>query len=663
MEALREILAVFTIDNASLKKGITEGNKLVEQMKDGLHSLIGPLTAAFGGAAIVGFANDLIATADATAKTADALGLGIKELQEWQHAAGLSGVATEQVTTSITKLGQKIAQAKDGNADLAKTFKGLGLDMDALAETADRSFGDAFQMVGLALAGVEDKAQRTDLAMKLFEESGPKLFNLFKGGADSIDAMKREVTELGIAFEDDFARSAEGFNDNLDRLGKAGKGFLLQVLEPIMPSLVEFTELMVRGAKAAIPMVKQFVAFTKNSRLLEAAVAMLAGKALVIGIANFGKLAGVLKLATSAAFRFLLPLVAIDDIIGFLAGDDSSIGRRLDEWFGEGTADNVRKTLQEISDAVRGTLQDIGDRLKPIVEEWGPGILKFAGVLAGVALAVKAVKGAMVAWNAVMALNPVALIGAAVVAALALIVAYWPEISGFFSDLWDKVKQVGSDIGDWFSATWARVLAAFQSFVDRTKGGADWLLTGMKLVWNELEFAGLSAAAALSDAFGETWNSILAGAKRFMGVYADIASYIPGIGDQAAQGIRDIVSKLDGLTANVDATQIVQGKYEDARMALVAELEYANRRMGGKQDDSGLRSTREPLTYSVPQSNVTTNVSQDVTNTTEVHVTVPPGTPETLANRVGAAAQRGAQQGTKRNLRATQDALVPRPVG
>lgn len=100
-----------------------------------------------------------------------------------------------------------------------------------------------------------------------------------------------------------------------------------------------------------------------------------------------------------------------------------------------------------------------------------------------------------------------------------------------------------------------------QSFVDRTKGGADWLLTGVKLAWNELEFARLSAAAALFDAFGETWT------------------------------VSSLARSVDGLTANVDATQMLNG------LALVTEREDATRRMGGKQDDSGLRPTREPLMY------------------------------------------------------------------
>lgn len=691
MEALRQILAIFKVDNASLKKGITEGNKLVDQLKDGLNSLIGPLTAAFGGAAIVGFANDLIATADATAKTADALGLGIKELQEWQHAAGLSGVATEQVTTSITKLGQKIAQAKSGNAELAKTFKALDLDMDALAETADRSLGDAFQMVGLALAGVEDKAQRTDLAMKLFEESGPKLFNLFKGGADAIDAMRREVTELGIAFEDDFARSAEGFNDNLDRLGKAGKGFLLQVLEPIMPSLVEFTELMVRGAKAAIPLVKQFVLFTKNSQLLTASIGMLGGKALLLGIANFGKFAGILRVATAAAFRFLLPLLLLEDLIVFLAGGKSKLGEKLDKWFGEGTADKVRASVKELSDEVVGLFERFRDEVLPELkkfaseveqkfrditegvvnfgQEWGPSILKVVAALGAAVVAFKATSAAMVLWqaatagataamsaytaatvlwslkaplmammfgklrvaaaafNATLLANPVALVVALIVGSLALVVAFWPQISEAAAKAWERIKQGGAKVSEWISGAWL-----------------------------ELKFGALRLTAAVSDAFGGMWNNILAGAKTALGKVAGLLEKVPLIGGSASEGLKELAGGVNDLKMGTDASKVVKEQLEQARLALKAEIE-------AKQGRTGSSSEPVPQYYAAPQPNVTTNVTQDVNNTTEVHVTVPPGTPETLANRVGSAAQRGAQQGTKRNLRATQDALVPRPVG
>jgi hypothetical protein len=196
------------------------------------------------------------------------------------------------------------------------------------------------------------------------------------------------------------------------------------------------------------------------------------------------------------------------------------------------------------------------------------------------------------------------------------------------------------------------------------------------LVWTELQFAGLRAAAALSDGFGVAWNTILEGAKRVMGVYAELASYIPGIGDQAADGIRQLASKLDGLTANVDATQIVKGQYEEARQALVADLEIAASRMrapatpGASQDPSapaqqGAKALPAPIPqyYTAPAPTNVTNVTQDVSNKTDVYVTVPTGTDATMANRVGAAAQRGAQQGSGRNLRATQDALVPRPAG
>lgn len=687
MEALRQILAVFTVDNTSLKKGVIEGSKLVDQLKDGLAALAGPLVAAFSGAAVVGFARDLIESADAASKMADSLGLGIVELQGWEHAADMSGVAGEQLAMVFGKLQLGLSEiASKGTGPAAEAFKALGIEAKT-SEGKLKSSSAVLEEVADAIQGM-DADKRNAALMKLFGEQGAKLVPLLKGGSAGVRALRKEVEELGFAFDDQFAAGAEEFNDNMTRLTKAGQGFLLQVLGPIMPELVDLSEQLVKGAKAAIPMVKQLIVMAKNSRLLETAVALLAGKALVHGIANFGKLATALKLATSAALRFILPLVAIQDLMVFLAGGDSVIGRRLNEWFGDGTADKARATINALTSEVMAFVSEVKDRAIPILQEWGPHLVKFGAVVAAAVVGVKLFTGVMAAWavgvklatgamalfNAVMALNPAVLVGAAIVAALGLIVAFWPEISGFFSDLWDKVKQVGSDIADWFGAVWDRVVSAFQTFIDRTKAGADWLLTGVKLVWTELQFAGLRAAAALSDGFGTAWNTILEGAKRVMGVYADLASYIPGIGDQAADGIRQLASKLDGLTANVDATQIVNGQYEDARQALVADLELAASRMqapASRTNQDSSAPTQQPKAlpapipqyYTAPAPTNVTNVTQDVSNKTDVHVTVPPGTDATVADRVGKAAARGAAQGSARNLRATQDALVPRPPG
>src|SRR5690606_36146695 len=166
--------------------------------------------------------------------------------------------------------------------------------------------------------------------------------------------------------DEDFARSAESFNDNFDRLTKAGKGFLLQVLGPIMPDLVKLTEELVKGAKAVIPMVRGFVDFIRQSKLLQSALTLLTGKGLLVGLGALGKwvtsvggLTMALRKLMGVVLRFIAPMLILEDLLVFLAGGKSLLGEKLDEWFDEGTADKVRATAKEISDSVMGLFAEL----------------------------------------------------------------------------------------------------------------------------------------------------------------------------------------------------------------------------------------------------------------------------------------------------------------
>lgn len=608
IQALREILAVFKVDTKDLKAGVTEGNKLVNGLKEALGSITGPLAAALTGGAIVGFAHEMLETADATAKTASALGLAAQELQEWQHAAGLSGVAAEQVTVSVTKLGQKIAQARSGNAELAKTFKALNVDMDELADIADQSLGDAFEHVGLALAGVEDEAKRTDLAMKLFEESGPKLFNLFKGGSESIRAMREEVEELGYAFTGEFVADVQDFNDNLARLKMGGQGLLLQFFKPMLPALLEFSQELVRAAKAVIPVVREFVAWIRQTKLLQAAMTLLAGKGLLVGLTAIGKwavaaggLTGILQRLLAVVARFLLPLLLLEDVIVFLAGGKSLLGEKLDDWFGPGTSGAVREFFLAFKNAPDDIRQAFASLPADLEKSFG-------------------------------------------------------AIGAFFGDLYTIIVDEFLFMIDIMTGGW-------DNFAAKMKAMGDWMLAAIQIVWVELKFAGLSVAAAVTDAFTTAWNNIVAGAQNAMRTVAKALSSLPLTGKLLAGGVEAAADSLDDAKADAPtASADVSEQWAQARLGLVAELEAAQARMQPGKDNATAPVIATP-TYSVPAPSNVTNVTQDVNQTTQVTVTVPAGTPETMANRVGAAAQRGAREGSSQNLRAAQAALVPRPAG
>lgn len=183
------------------------------------------------------------AAADVAAKTARSIGVTTEAYQELTYAAGLSGVKSEQLNTAMLKLGKNANQAAKGNKELRATFKGLGVDVDALAKLKP---DEQLEAMAEAASKIQDPGQRNALLMKIFEEAGPKFASMFAGGAEGIRAMRKEAEELGLIISDEDAVKAEAFNDSLDRLGqmatKLKQIFLLQLLPAIQPFLNDLTK-------------------------------------------------------------------------------------------------------------------------------------------------------------------------------------------------------------------------------------------------------------------------------------------------------------------------------------------------------------------------------------------------------------------------------------
>lgn len=183
------------------------------------------------------------AAADVAAKTARTIGITTEAYQEMTYAAGLSGVKAEQLDTAMLKLGKNATLAAKGNKELRTTFKGLGVDVDALAKLKPDK---QLEAMAEAASKIQDPGQRNALLMKIFEEAGPKFASMFAGGAEGIRAMRKEAEELGLIISDEDAVRAEAFNDSLDRLGQMATRlkqiFLLQLLPAIQPFLNDLTK-------------------------------------------------------------------------------------------------------------------------------------------------------------------------------------------------------------------------------------------------------------------------------------------------------------------------------------------------------------------------------------------------------------------------------------
>ncbi|MEP5065823.1 MAG: hypothetical protein ABJR35_05760, partial [Roseibium sp.] len=200
------------------------------------------LAAAAGTAALGVLVKKTIDNADAMSKAAARAGTTTEALSRLAWAGDLSDVSVETLTGSIYRLSNAMAQASSGkDKDLEAIFKGLGIavtDADGRLRSADTvlmDFADVF-------ATLENGAEKTALAVKVFGRSGAQLIPLLNNGRRGLQEMADEADRLGLTISTKMGKDAEQFNDTLTRIQAIFKGLVVQISADMLPALQDFAD-------------------------------------------------------------------------------------------------------------------------------------------------------------------------------------------------------------------------------------------------------------------------------------------------------------------------------------------------------------------------------------------------------------------------------------
>ena len=184
-----------------------------------------------------------------------------------------------------------------------------------------------------------------------------------------------------------------------------------------------------------------------------------------------------------------------------------------------------RAHREVIASGIQDFMTSFAENLDTIVAR-GQGLAVLVTGFAAVALGIKAVTAAQAIFNAVSAANPYVLAIMAIIAAIALVVAYWPEISAFFSWLWDGAKEVAAGIGQWFSEAWDSVVggvtAAFDWVSAAFMGWIDFLW-GIHVTMLEI---GLGLAMVLLEPFMPAIEAVVAAFRWLVDVVVEYFEFM-----------------------------------------------------------------------------------------------------------------------------------------
>ena len=390
---IRELLVKIGLDVDA--QSFAKGQIAVDLVRAGLSKIIDT-----GAEVARSFVEQIQATAEyghELERTSQIVGLTTDELQRLNKGASVAGVGVDSLSTGLRFLSRNMSEAKQGGEEQAKVFAHAGVAYkDSTGKL--RSAGDVITDVSTKFAKMEDGAEKTALAMQLFGRGGAELIPMLNlGGAEleKIGATANIISEEQIKAGVELVRTQKALEAQTKALWRGAVAPLLPAVTDLLKQFLAWkkanNEILkqrikeflgagiaaVRGLGKAFQFAIEVMQFFKTNWIATVGVIIaltgawaLANQGLVASF--FATQVAAVSAAASAAAAWAtaaapialaalalgLVLIALDDIRGFFAGEDSLIGRGIDRVFGKGESLELIREAGDLWDAVKEAITE-----------------------------------------------------------------------------------------------------------------------------------------------------------------------------------------------------------------------------------------------------------------------------------------------------------------
>jgi hypothetical protein len=387
--------------------GVKTDDKSFKKAESGMGSLVKAAkvaAAAFASLAIVksikGAVEEVAQLGDRFDKLSKRTGVAARTLQEFDHAAALSGASLGDVETALRKLQAGQVDAAAGLKTYTREWDRLGIEI----KTTDGGFKDTTDLLiemADGMQNLESDAERTAVATKLLGRSGTTLIPMLKNGSAALQEMMGELKDYGGIIEDDMIQASADFIDGQRRIDMVLQGLKITLAKEVIPWVNKAVSGMLEWWKINGAWIRQDIIrpIGKFVRVLGRVVRVIAKvvawfvkflvkldpavKGLIVFVAALSQWQKIVKLLLSPLGKLLIGIgfliVLFDDLNTFLEGGDSLFGRlvkTVEEWLGLPIEEEVRNIIGwfgKLVDDQDGAVNDLVDG----VEEFGEAIRYF----------------------------------------------------------------------------------------------------------------------------------------------------------------------------------------------------------------------------------------------------------------------------------------------
>lgn len=353
-----------------------------------LGALRGWLQLAVGVAAVKTGLLDYVAEADAARRASESLGLSASTVQLWTSAGKSARIESEQMTALLGKIAAKAADAAKWGQESVMAFNSVGVAFRG-ADGKARPLEQLLPDLANAFQRMPPGAERTRAAIKLFEESGPKLLPILSQGAAGLEHLRAQLTASGVILSGPAIESARKFQEGMKGLKLIAVGFRNALVGQILPALVAALQAFQKWWGASEHGAKVLHVLKVGAMAAAAALAYMGGAAIV---GKLMSLAGALKLVAQnfwsvGGLGMKLPMIAtilaavaavmlLEDAIRMVRGERNVLDGLI--------SDDTRSQIEQAFKAIWTILKDLWNAIGPAVRELGKAFSPLARMLSEV---------------------------------------------------------------------------------------------------------------------------------------------------------------------------------------------------------------------------------------------------------------------------------------
>lgn len=256
--------------------------------------------AAAVGGAVFTVTKGFVDWADDIGDSAEALGISTQALQTWQFAAATVGVEGSKMTASIAKFSKAVT---DGGNATDEAFGKLGINVKRLRKL---SLDDQLKVTAEAFSRYKG-VDKVALSMKLFGKSGYQLAGILSKGAKGFDEFKKMGEETGAVLTDEAAKAAGDAAAALDTFGITMTGLRNTIAVQFVPVLQRLVEKFTGFIRAEGPQIRAWA--SKFATTIETNLVPALGKFI-------DQLPGIIDKVGEIASKFWSGLTAVKDFLG-----------------------------------------------------------------------------------------------------------------------------------------------------------------------------------------------------------------------------------------------------------------------------------------------------------------------------------------------------------